>query len=90
MSGDVEVLEAFIAEFPRAHIVRDAMAGGEFEDAWDWLFNLTDKLRPAISDGLRRQVIDFFVNSDEEYFDWYIEDVREHLAKLPRKQVSAA
>lgn len=90
MSTDQEVLDAFIAEFPDARMVNSSARGGEYEEAWDWLFDLAGKMRPAISDSLRQMVTDHFANSDEEYNDWYIAEVREHLAKLPRKESPAA
>ncbi|MDQ2636593.1 MAG: hypothetical protein M3Y83_06940 [Actinomycetota bacterium] len=89
MITDQEMLDAFVAEFPEAYMVNSVAGAGLYEEVWPWLFDLTDKMRPAISDELRQKTIDFFVNSDEEYYDWYLDEVRTHLAKLPRKETSA-
>lgn len=88
MTSDQELLNAFIAEFPDAHIVNNAAAGGEFEDAWNWLFDLAGKMRPAITDGLRDRVRSHF--TEDDYHDWYVAKVDELLVKLPRKESVAA
>ena len=84
------MLDAFIAEFPEAYTVNSSALGGEYEEAWAWLFDLADKMRPAISDGLRARTLAFFEDPAEEWTERYIAKVREHRAKLPRKETPPA
>jgi hypothetical protein len=76
------LFSAFIEEFPEGRRVTGLLEGGEFDLAWEWIFHLTDNLRPAISDGLRAELVKFF-DEDPEFSDRYRGEVRQHLTMLP-------
>lgn len=80
------LIEAFISEFPDVHIVRNALDGGEFDEAWLWIFDLASKMKPPISSGLRSRILDHFA----KYYDGdYVAEVRAQLEALPRRPSKA-
>lgn len=86
-SDERGMLSAIIDEFPEGRRITGLLDGGEFDLAWDWLFHLTDELRPALSDGLRNDILEFFEGT-AEFHDKYRDEVRRHLEMLPRRHSS--
>lgn len=76
------MMNAFIAEFPDANIVENALDGGEFGEAWLWILDLAGKMRPAISDRLRSLITNHLA---KHYNESFVSDAREQLDRLPRR-----
>ena len=86
VQDEFAAMNAFIAEFPDAHIVRNALDGGEFAEAWLWIFDLAGKMKPAISEALRSLI----VNHLSKYYDeGFVIAAREQLDRLPLRSSAA-